>query len=136
MLGNILARLRSIVTPIHEIVHRSVAIPVRVDTRPNLIWVVTGGSRRGIQAVGRLPVDGKSSHGAIYTRIGGAALFDPLYCHSRFQRGQATCRERIAIRQEGGGLNRKTLNIKQGSTGGLETGLPGLKTRKVSWLSI
>ncbi len=136
MLGNILARLRSIVTPIHEIVHRSVAIPVRVDTRPNLIWVVTGGSRRGIQAVGHLPVEGKSAHGAIYTRIGGVALFDPLYCHSRFQRGQATCRERIAIRQEGGGLNRKTLNIKQGSTGGLETGLPGLKTRKVSWLSI
>ena len=136
MLGNILARLRSIVTPIHEIIYRSVAIPVRIDSRPNLIWMVTGGSQRGIQAVGHLPVDGKSSHWASYTRIGGAVLFDLHHCHSRFQRGQATCREGIANRQEGGGLNLTTLNINHGSTGGLETGLPGLKTRKGSWLSI
>ncbi|MEC7446761.1 MAG: hypothetical protein VX500_10615, partial [Planctomycetota bacterium] len=116
MLGNILARLRSIVTPIHEIVHRSVTIPVRVDSRPNLIWMVTGGSRRGIQAVGHLPVEGNSAHGAIYTRIGGAALFDPLYGHSRFQRGQATGRDRSALRQEGGGRTRTTLTITQGAT--------------------
>ena len=114
---NILARLRSIVTLIREIVHRSVAIPGRVDSRPNLIWMVTGCSQRGIQAVGHLPVEGNSAHGAIYTRIGGTALFDPLYCHSRFQRGQATCRGRVVNRQEGGGLNHKTLNIKLGSAG-------------------
>ena len=114
---NILARLRSIVTLIREIVHRSVAIPVRVDSRPNLNWMVTGCSQRGIQAVGHLPVEGNSAHGAIYTRIGGTALFDPLYSHSRFQRGQATCRDRVVNLQEGGGLNHKTLNIKLGSAG-------------------